>query len=167
VSAQKEQSLHTRLLRVGQLARSTGKTNRTIRFYEELSLLAPTRRTKGGFRLYHPDAVTRIHWIDRLQELGFSLHEIRDFLQTFRGEEHGPAAMDQLRSFYEEKLNETRAAIMRLRRLEGELESSLRYLQACHGCSPETLRTACHTCSEPHEPSEEVPTMIAAVASPI
>ncbi|MEL6343869.1 MAG: MerR family transcriptional regulator [Myxococcota bacterium] len=160
-------SLQTRLLRVGELAQKTGKTNRAIRFYEELGLLMPTHRTKGGFRKYHPDAVTRIHWIDRLQELGFSLNEIRDFLETFRGEEHGPAAMDQLRSFYTDKLAETRQTIARLQGLESELESSLSYLQACHTCAPKTLRTACHTCSEPHNPSEEAPALVAAVASPL
>lgn len=155
------------LLRVGQLARASGKTNRAIRFYEELGLLMPTQRTKGGFRLYHPDAVTRIHWIDRLQELGFSLNDIRDFLETFRGEDRGPAAMDQLRSFYQDKLKETRQTIARLKGLEDELANSLRYLQACQTCSPNTLRTACHTCSEPHEPSEEAPPLVAAVASPL
>ncbi len=39
-------------LRIGELARRTGKTNRTLHFYEELGLLAPMSRTKGGFRIY-------------------------------------------------------------------------------------------------------------------
>ncbi len=78
-------NLNTRLLRVGELARRVNKTTRALRFYEELDLLTPAQRTAGGFRLYHPDTLTRIHWIDRLQELGFSLHDIRSFLDTFRG----------------------------------------------------------------------------------
>lgn len=165
--AEIDSSTQDRLLRVGELAQETGKTSRAIRFYEELDLLVPTERTAGGFRMYHPDAVMRIHWIDRLQELGFSLQEVRKFLETFRGELHGPAAMDQLRAFYEEKLAETRATLARLRGLEAELTDSLQYLQGCQTCAPQTLRTACHTCSEPHDTSAQTPAMVAAVASPI
>lgn len=160
-------NLKQRLLRVGELSKRTGKTSRALRYYEEMDLLIPTQRSKGGFRLYHPDAVTRIHWIDRLQELGFSLHEIRAFLETFRGEELGPAAMEQLRSFYEEKLAETQAALTRLQSLKAELEESISYLHACQTCSPSTLRTACHTCSEPHESADDAPPMVAAVAAPL
>ena len=71
-------------LRVGQLANKVGKTVRTIHFYEELGLLSPTSRSKGGFRQYDDEAINRIHWIDRLQQLDFSLTEIRDFLQDFQ-----------------------------------------------------------------------------------
>ena len=158
-------NLNTRLLRVGELARKSGKTTRALRFYEELDLLSPAKRTPGGFRLYHPDTHTRNQWNERLQELGFSLHDIRGFLETFRGEEHGPAAMEQLRSFYTEKLAETRAAIARLQSLESDLARSLAYLEGCQACAPATLRTACHTCNEEH--TSETPPMVAAVASPI
>ncbi|MFT4976907.1 MAG: MerR family copper efflux transcriptional regulator [Myxococcota bacterium] len=161
------QILKQRLLRVGELAKHTGKTGRALRYYEEMDLLKPTQRSKGGFRLYHTDAVTRIHWIDRLQELGFSLHEIRAFLDSFRGEEHGPAAMDQLRAFYEEKHAETLAALARLESLKVELEDSIAYLYSCQTCSPSTPRTACHTCSEPHASADDVPPLVAAVAAPI
>jgi len=158
-------NLNTRLLRVGELARRVNKTTRALRFYEEMDLLAPVQRTAGGFRLYHPDTLTRIQWIDRLQELGFSLSDIRGFLETFRGEPHGPAAMEQLRSFYTEKLAETRAAIARLKSLESDLQHSLTYLEGCHSCAPATLRSACHSCNEEHE--NDAPAMVSAVASPI
>ena len=163
---QQSENLNSRLLRVGELSKRTGKTSRALRYYEEMDLLTPTRRSAGGYRLYHSDAVTRLYWIDRLQELGFSLHEIRTFLDNFRGEEHGPAAMDQLRSFYAEKLGETLAALHRLQSLQGELEESIRYLDACQTCSPSTLRSACHTCSEPHE-ADDAPPLVAAVAAPV
>ena len=49
-----------KLLRVGELAEQTGKTRRAIRFYEELGLLHPAQRTKGGFRQYDGAALVRI-----------------------------------------------------------------------------------------------------------
>ena len=46
-------------LRVGDLARRTGKSVRAIHLYEELGLLEPATRSSGGFRLYHDAAVDR------------------------------------------------------------------------------------------------------------
>jgi len=155
-----------RLLRVGEVAEQSGKTRRAIRFYEELGLLVPTQRTKGGFRQYDGTALVRIHWIDRLQELGFSLPEIGEFLSALQEEDHGPAAMDSLRTFYGRKVLETRAAIRRMQALESELQDSLRYLSACTSCAPETLRTACRTCNDEAHGDGPQPRLVAAVHVP-
>lgn len=154
------------LLRVGQLADRSGKTVRAIRFYEELGLLEPAQRTKGGFRQYDGSALIRIHWIDRLQELDFSLREIREFLSTLQAEDRGPAAMSQLRAFYGKKLIETRQAISKLRSLEGELEDSLSYLQGCQTCAPVTPRSACRACDEDEHHDTAPPALVAAVHDP-
>ena len=151
------------LLKVGELAERTGKTNRALRFYEELGLLRPNRRTKGGFRLYDASAVVRIHWIDRLQELGFSLSEIRDFMSALVAEESGPAAMDQLREFYAAKLVETQEAVARLQTLATELSESLDYLNSCRACAPATPRSACPTCNTTAHVGTEAPPLVAAV----
>ena len=154
---------HCDVYRVGQLAKATGKTVRAIRFYEELGLLDPADRTKGGFRQYDSNALVRIHWIDRLQELGFSLKEIRDFLETIRGEETAPAAMEQLALSYTEKLAETRSSISRLRALEGELEDAIAYLKTCRSCAPGTVRSACQSCHATEHQDVQPPAMVAAV----
>lgn len=151
------------LLRVGEIARQTGKTTRAIRFYEELGLVVPARRTKGGFRQYDRSALIRIYWIDRLQELGFSLPEIGEFLSTLQEEAHGPAAMEALRGFYGRKLIETRKAIERMKALEAELKESLGYLSACSTCAPETLRTACRSCDDEAHRERPQPALVAAV----
>jgi DNA-binding transcriptional MerR regulator len=154
------------LLRVGQLADQSGKTVRAIRFYEELGLLEPTQRTKGGFRQYESSALIRIHWIDRLQELDFSLREIREFLSTLQAEQRGPAAMFQLRAFYGKKLIETRKMLSRLDSLEGELQESLTYLEGCETCAPVTPRSACRSCGETEHQHTETPALVAAVHDP-
>ena len=106
--------MNTEIYRIGELARRAGKTVRTIHFYEELELLHPTARSKGGFRMYNDSALDRIHWIEKLQELGFSLTDIREFLLGYRSQSTGPESMDILRTFYIEKLSETQSAIERL-----------------------------------------------------
>ncbi len=151
------------LYRVGSLARETGKTVRAIRFYEELGLLEPVSRTKGGFRQYDATALVRIHWIDRLQELGFSLKDIGTFLGSIRGEETAPAAMDRLASSYEEKLTETRDAIERLQTLETELSDAISYLSTCRTCAPSTALSACSSCDASEHENVPAPAMVAAV----
>jgi MerR family transcriptional regulator, repressor of the yfmOP operon len=69
-----------RPLRIGELARATGTTPRTIRYYEEVGLLpAGDAREPGEHRLYPPDDVERLREILRLKELlGLSLDELRE-----------------------------------------------------------------------------------------
>jgi DNA-binding transcriptional MerR regulator len=150
-------------LKVGQVAERSGKTVRAVRFYEELGLLEPVERTKGGFRKYDGSALIRIYWIDRLQELGFSLRDIREFLSTLQGQDSGPAAMNQLRAFYGKKLIETKQAIARLEVLSSELQDSLSYLQGCQTCAPITPRSACRSCAENEHQDTETPVLVAAV----
>jgi len=93
------------LLRVGDLARLSGKTVRAIHLYEEMGLLQPATRSSGGFRLYEPIAVDRLRWIDLLHGLGFSLHEMRDLLKSWWGAGLGPEAMARLRAIFLRKLD--------------------------------------------------------------
>ena len=110
------------LLRIGDLAKLTGKTVRAIHLYEEQGLLHPATRSSGGFRLYEEHAVERVRWIDLLHGLGFSLHEMRELLTSWWKAGLGPDAMDQLRALFQRKLAETREAIVRHQQLENELD---------------------------------------------
>jgi DNA-binding transcriptional MerR regulator len=150
-------------MRIGELSEKSGRTERTLRFYEELGLLVPASRTKGGFRLYDSGALIRIHWISRLQELGFSLPDIKEFLTELQGTPDGPAMMGDLRSAYAVKLAATRATIGRLRALEAELAASIDYLDTCKSCAPATHKTACRACREDDHAEMEVPAMVLAV----
>ncbi|MBF6589562.1 MAG: MerR family transcriptional regulator [Ktedonobacterales bacterium] len=65
--------------RIEHVAQRTGLTKRTLRYYEEIGLLAPPTRTEGGYRLYSEADVQRLMRIKRLKDLlGFSLAEIRE-----------------------------------------------------------------------------------------
>ncbi|MDP2313646.1 MAG: MerR family transcriptional regulator [Pseudomonadota bacterium] len=153
-------------MKIGELSEKSGRTDRTLRFYEELGLLVPASRTKGGFRLYDGSALVRIHWISRLQELGFSLPEIKDFLTEIQGNPNAPGMMGDLRAAYAAKLADTRATLARLQALEAELAASLDYLDTCKTCAPATHKTACRACREDDHAEKEAPAMVAAVHSP-
>ena len=100
-------------LRVGALAGATKKTVRALHLYEELGLLAPSR-SPGGYRLYGPGSVTRVAWISQLQDMGFSLPEIRDLLDEWKRSASAPSAMQRVTDLYRQKLEATReqAAVM-------------------------------------------------------
>lgn len=138
------------LLRVGDIARATGKTVRAIHLYEELGLLKPATRSSGGFRLFDASAVDRVRWIDSLHGLGFSLQEMRAVLQNWWTADQGPAAMSDLRELFQRKLEQTREAVRRHRRLETELEEGLRYLETCENCAAPGSVHVCVNCQQDH-----------------
>lgn len=63
-------------LRIGDVARRTGLTPRTLRHYDDLGLLVPSGRSGGDYRLYGPDDLQRLLAIQHLKSLGLSLDEI-------------------------------------------------------------------------------------------
>jgi DNA-binding transcriptional MerR regulator len=134
------------LLKVGELAKRTGKTVRAIHLYEELGLLAPAVRSKGGFRLYHGKAVKRIDWIQKLQDLGFSLTEIKAFLRDWEQSDTAPKAMARVREIFADKLRETQETVARLQRLVGDLNETLAYMDSCRSCEPSHIQSECGTC---------------------
>jgi DNA-binding transcriptional MerR regulator len=67
-------------LKVGELARRTGLTVRTLHHYDEVGLLTPHRRTAAGYRLYGPEELSRLTRILVLRRLGLSLDEVRSWL---------------------------------------------------------------------------------------
>lgn len=73
---------HEPIWRVGELARLTGLSVRTLHHYDQIGLLRPARRTPGGHRLYTPVDVTRLAFIVVLRRAGVALAEIGKQLKT-------------------------------------------------------------------------------------
>lgn len=72
----------TRLYTIGELARRTGLSIRTIRFYSDSGLVPPTDRTASGYRLYDVSAMSRLELVRTLRELGAGLDEVTDVLNA-------------------------------------------------------------------------------------
>ncbi|KAB7664153.1 mercury resistance transcriptional regulator MerR1 [Neobacillus sp. C211] len=66
--------------RIGELADKCGVNKETIRYYERLGLIPEPERTEKGYRMYSQQTVDRLHFIKRMQELGFTLNEIDKLL---------------------------------------------------------------------------------------
>ncbi|MDA7026738.1 MerR family transcriptional regulator [Bacillus sp. CLL-7-23] len=70
-------------MKIDQMAKRSGLTKRTIRFYEEIGLLSAPKRTEGGVRLYSEDDLEELEKVVMTKEvLGFSLQELQQFIET-------------------------------------------------------------------------------------
>ncbi len=115
---------------VGELARELGVTPRTIRFYEDRGLLLPGRA--GTTRVYASRDRARLILILRGKQLGFSLREIRDYLDLYDAD---PAHAGQIRLLLGKvrdrvaRLDEQRAALdetlAELRKIEAQAVAAL------------------------------------------
>lgn len=65
--------MRSSLWRVGELAKRTGVSVRTLHWYEEIGLLSPSQRSEAGHRLYAAEDLGRLQQIQSLRQLGFSL----------------------------------------------------------------------------------------------
>jgi DNA-binding transcriptional MerR regulator len=69
-------------VRIGQLARAAGFTEKTLRFYDEIGLLRPSGRSASGYRLYDEQAIERLRFVRKAQGLGLSLDDMRTILES-------------------------------------------------------------------------------------
>ena len=70
-------------LKIGDLAKRSGATTKTIRYYELLGLLHEPARTESGYRLYDERDVERLIFIRKAKSLGFSLTDIGETLTLY------------------------------------------------------------------------------------
>ncbi|HEX5430337.1 MAG TPA: helix-turn-helix domain-containing protein [Bryobacteraceae bacterium] len=117
-------------LTIGELAGETGVKVVTIRYYERIGVLAAPARTASNYRSYSGEQITRLRFIRRCRELGFSLQEIRDFLRV--SSENGPSCAEICR-ITEQHLKAIENRIADLKRLASALH---RMSSSCSGRRP-------------------------------
>lgn len=121
------------LMTIGQLARRVGLRPSAIRYYEAHGLLRAPARSANEYRLYGPEAVTLLHFVRQVRELGLSLGEVRQIIGASRDEP--PCALT--RRLIERHLAQVEGELHRLRSLQARLERLLRQTP------PETAEGVC------------------------
>lgn len=111
---------------IGELSRRTGCNIETIRYYERIGLM-PVPPRRGRYRSYGADDVGRLGFVRRARELGFTLDEVRALLGLATG---GQAACAEVRTLAASHLQDVRARIADLRRMERVLADSVRACDA-------------------------------------
>jgi Hg(II)-responsive transcriptional regulator len=116
-------------LLIGDVATRARVKVSTVRYYERRGLLTVPPRRESGYREYPPEAVDRVRFIRRAQEMGFTLHDIADLLEL----QTAPGHRSDVRDRATERLAEVReqiATLLRIERALGEL------VQRCSGDGP-------------------------------
>jgi len=129
-------------MRIGEVAQEAGVGVETVRYYETRGLIQkPLRPADGGFRVYPADAVYRIRFVRRTQQLGFALKEIGELLEL---EVDPSSRCADIRVRAEHKLNDVNVRIADLEHISGALK---KLIESCPGQGPaqkcsilETLR---------------------------
>lgn len=132
----------------GDLARATGNTVRTIRFYEEEGLLEPAEVSDGGHRRYSDDDLDRLTLIGDLRELGMSLCEIGDILALRKGCSCVAEFAERLESSLSAHVAEAERRIERLDRVRHEIERTISLVHS-HLATPDGKVKPCdHSCGQ-------------------
>lgn len=117
---------------IGELAERSGVVARTVRFYEDVGLLAPPDRTDSGYREYNEATVERLIFIKSAKSLGLTLDEIGSVL---RSTETGEQPCQRVQGIVAEKMRSIDDQIDQLQRLRERLGRL--------GPPPDTYTTIC------------------------
>lgn len=120
------------LMKIGDFARATETNLRTLRYYEELNLLQPNKRSDGGFRFYRTVDLHRVRTIQNLQELGLSLEKIGEVLSH----RHKDESREELMARVVKSLKEQVALIAaRMERLDSQQKAIAEAMEKLHTCA--------------------------------
>jgi cob(I)alamin adenosyltransferase len=117
-------------LKVGDLARRTGLTVRTLHHYDAIGLLSPSGRSASGHRRYAEDDLACLLHIQSLRQLGFSLHSIRELLRR---------ADDISLGIVQGHLANVREQTRTLRRLGERLEAMAQSMSGGDSVAPKSI----------------------------
>lgn len=112
---------------IGELSRRTKVKVPTIRYYEEMGLLAEAERTSGNQRRYDNAGLERLSFIRHARELGFSIDAISQLIELHH---HPDQSCKAATDIAQDQLSAVRTKIEQLKALEGELS---RIAQSCDG----------------------------------
>lgn len=116
------------------MARLSGNTLRTVRFYEESGLLEPAQRTEGGHRLFGQQQFDKLRLVSELRAAGLSLDAIKSMLETKQRHPTGDEAAKDVIERLDEQVAMMADRIDLLSKLKVELESARKHLAECVGC---------------------------------
>jgi len=107
-------------LTIGKVAKASGVGVETVRFYERKGLInKPKASIRGAFRTYDSSDPSRIRFIKRAQDLGFTLREIKNLLDM---NSDPKATCSDIRTKAEAKIAEVESKILDLKRMKTSLK---------------------------------------------
>jgi MerR family copper efflux transcriptional regulator len=102
-------------MNIGQMAKQTGLSSKTLRHYESLGLLGEIPRASNGYRQYGPAQLQSLLFISRARQLGFGLEDVAQLLTLWRDPNRQSAAVKALGERHIQALDQRIAALSTLR----------------------------------------------------
>jgi Cu(I)-responsive transcriptional regulator len=113
-------------MNVGQAAGRSGLPAKTIRYYEDIGLIAPERRD-NGYRDYSSDDIHRLSFLRRARGLGFSIEDCRHLMALYSDRHRASADVRQLAADHVAAIETKIAELASMR------DTLNRLVEACHG----------------------------------
>lgn len=92
-------------MNIGQVAKHTGISAKMIRYYEEIGLIEPARRSDAGYRIYSGQDLKTLAFIKHARELGFSSEQMKELISLWRNTDRSSAEVKRLASMHIASLN--------------------------------------------------------------
>jgi MerR family transcriptional regulator, copper efflux regulator len=117
----------TEVMTIGEVASRSGMPPKTIRFYEEIGLIAPADRLGNGYRAYTPQEVETLRFIHKARNLGFTLKEIEALLKLYRDRKRASREVKRLALQHVAAIDRKIAELTAMRTTVAQLA------ERCHG----------------------------------
>ena len=138
-------------LRIAQVAERTGVPASTLRYYEDIGLMAAAARTDNGYRAYTERDVDRLRFITRAKQLDLSLEDLRELLTAWDGEDCA-GVQERMAAVVSARLAQTQERIIDLTALATQLQTATQRLSgepAPGGCDDDCVcATAAQTTAQ-------------------
>lgn len=134
------------LYKIGQVSKKARVTLRTIRYYEELGLIEPVVRTKGGFRLYREESIERLRLIQGLKLLDFSLSKIKEMFKIRQMAQSGDEASHRVMRLLQSQQREAIKKKGQYEKMLQEIRATMELVRGCYGCETRPSYEACRSC---------------------
>ena len=119
----------SRAYAIGDIARKAGLTPRTIRYYEDIGLLASVRRIEGGRRVYTEEDIRRLKFVSRLKVLGLTLEEMKELEDLYLTHRSNDRVLPHLLELLDGHLATIESRIEQLSVLKRDIQDYKRHIQ--------------------------------------
>ena len=110
----------TAYIKIGALAKQTGLSVGTLRYYSDRGLLQPSQIGDNGYRYYSQDGAKQVQFIKKAQAIGFSLEEIKTILDV---RDRGDLPCNLVQSLLDRKIEQLTSKIQQMSLFKQELEA--------------------------------------------
>lgn len=114
-------------MNIGEVAARSGVPAKTIRYYEDVGLIPPAKRTGSGYRSYDDRDLATLRFVQRARSLGFSMRDVAALLALWRDSHRASAEVKDLAARHVEDIDRKIAELQSIRRTVVDL------IERCHG----------------------------------